>query len=287
MKKNTIFSNAFEILAVALIILVGCEKETNSLDDYLNQLPQGLKLDNSTPQSYQLTEIYYSKNIDGTFSDKAKITAQYTRGLPDDYVKWNNVYFSFANDSINQTFTSGIKQEYMENFTYVPTDSLLTYESLYKNFPSTFPNKIYAINLIWDIYGLEIMAWLYFDSLKLNIPYHAGQINVKVPILLTDFTGTYYTRDLQLTWSGVTKLNNENCAIIDFIALNNLTEYYLPGLHLQGNEDYWGTVYVSLKNKQIEYGVFDNSTTQSGEVIGANQNFNSQLTREVKVERIN
>jgi hypothetical protein len=273
---------------VCLIILASCTKKTIvSIDDYFDQLPHGLEIDNSTPQSYQFTEVYINKNIDGTFLNKEMVTGQYTRGLTGGYVKWNNVYFASAHDSIDQSFPAGAKQEYMDNLTYIPTDSLLTETSLYADFPTLFPDKIYAINLIWDIYGIEKVAWLYFDSLELNVPYKATQADIKIPILLPDFTGSYYQRDLRITWTGVTKLNNEDCAIIDFIALNNSTEYYIPGLHLQGNEDYWGTVYVSLKDKQIEYAVMNNSTTEVGQITGSNQVITEQLTREVTVERIN
>jgi hypothetical protein len=276
------------LLFVCLIVLAGCEKNTViSADDYLNQLPHGLDIDNSTPQSYQLTEVYFNKNIDGSFSNKAKVTGEYTRGLTGGYVRWEGVFFATANDSINQVFPAGTKQEYMDNLTYIPTDSLLTETSLYTNFPTSFPDKIYAINLIWDIYGVEKVAWLYFDSLELNVPYKAIQADIKIPILLPDFTGSYYQRDLQITWTGVTKLNNKNCAIIDFIGLNNSTEYFIAGLHLQGNEDYWGTVYVSLKTKQIEYAVMNNSTTEVGQITGSNQTVTEQLTRQVTVERIN
>jgi hypothetical protein len=276
------------LLFACLIVLVGCTKETTvSVDDHLDQLPHNLEIDNSTPQGYQLTELYINKNIDGTFFNKEMVTGQYTRGLTGGYVKWNSVYFASANDSINQEFPAGTKQNYMDNLTYIPNDSLLIQTSLYVNFPTSFPDKIYAINLIWDIYGIEKLAWLYFDSLKLNVPYRAIQADIKIPILLPDFSGTYYQRDLRITWTGVTKLNNEDCAIIDFIALNNSTEYYITGLHLQGNEDYWGTVYVSLKDKQIEYAVMNNSTTQVGQITGSNQVITEQLTREVKVERIN
>jgi hypothetical protein len=276
------------LLFACLIVLVGCTKETTvSVDDHLDQLPHSLEIDNSIPQGYQLTELYINKNIDGTFSNKEMVTGQYTRGLTGGYVKWNSVYFASANDSINQEFPAGTKQNYMDNLTYIPNDSLLIQTSLYVNFPTSFPDKIYAINLIWDIYGIEKLAWLYFDSLKLNVPYRAIQADIKIPILLPDFSGTYYQRDLRITWTGVTKLNNEDCAIIDFIALNNSTEYYITGLHLQGNEDYWGTVYVSLKDKQIEYAVMNNSTTQVGQITGSNQVITEQLTREVKVERIN
>jgi hypothetical protein len=270
------------LIFACFIVLAGCKKETIvSVDDHLNQLPHGLNIDNRTPQRYQLTEVYFNKNVDGTFSNKEMVTGQYTRGLTGGDVKWNSVYFASAHDSIDQAFPAGTKQEYMDNLIYIPTDSLLTEKSLYKNFPTSFPDKI------WDIYGIETVAWLYFDSLKLNVPYRAIQADVRIPILLPDFTGTYYQRDLRITWAGVTRLNSKDCAIIDFIALNNSTEYYLPGLHLQGNEDYWGTVYVSLKDKQIEYAVMNNSTTEVGQITGSSQVVTEQLTREVKVERIN
>jgi hypothetical protein len=276
------------LLFVCLIVLAGCTKKTiDSTDDYFSQLPHNLETDNSAPQSYQLTEVYVNKNIDGAFSNKEIVTGQYTRGLTGGYVKWNSVYFASANDSINQAFPAGTKQQYLDNLTYIPTDTLLTETSLYINFPTSFPDKIYAINLIWDVYGIEKVAWLYFDSLKLNVPYRATQADVRIPILLPDFTGTYYQRDLRITWTGVTKMNNEDCAIIDFLALNNSTEYYITGLHLQGNEDYWGTIYVSLKDKQIEYAVMNNSTTEVGQITGSNQVITEQLTREVTVERIN
>lgn len=277
------------ILVVAVFVMIsGCKKESDdSIDNYFNRLPHDLKIDNSTPQKYLLTEDYFNKNGDGTFSDKARITGEYIRGLEGGYVKWNNTYFTRAYDSIEQAFPTGTQQEYMENLTYIPSASLLfSKDSLFENFPPSFPDRIYAINLTWDMYGLENLAWLYFDSLSLNIPYRVTNADIKIQILITDFLGTYEHKDIQICWTGVTKMNNENCAIIDFTALNNSIEFSLPQFKSKGNEDYWGTVYVSLKDKQIEYGVMYNSTTQDIQLLGLNQKLTSILTREVKVERI-
>ena len=102
MKKNLVFSFFFLYLTIAIIMHSGCKKESNDIID--NKLPRDLEIDNNELQKYLVSTEYINKDSVGNFTGKTKITAEYTRGLEEGYVKWNNVYIAHSN-SLEQTYT--------------------------------------------------------------------------------------------------------------------------------------------------------------------------------------
>lgn len=71
------------------------------------------------------------------------------------FAEWNNVYIATSSDFM-KPFTSGTKQEYIENFKYVPSSEMLSKDA-FKGFPPT-PESVYAKNLIWDMLMIENFA---------------------------------------------------------------------------------------------------------------------------------
>ena len=204
MKKRYIL-----LVVIGLLIssLYGKEK---GVAEYLKELPENLELDNKTSQRYLMTADYYNRDIYGNFQNKSRIVGEYTRGLGDGFVKWNNVYLAHS-DKLEEAFPEGIKQEYIENIKYVPSEKLLE-ESFFEKFP-TDPNSMLAKNLIWDMWSIEDIAWKYFDSLKLNQDYIASESNQEIQLA---GSGSYYSKSTKICWIGITRMNNEICAIIDY-----------------------------------------------------------------------
>jgi len=58
-------------------------------------------------------------------------------------------------------------------------------------------------------------------------------------------------------------------------------------INTKGTEQYWGTTWISLKSKQIEYAEMYGGTIQEIEVRGMEKKFLIKTIRELRVEKIN
>ena len=168
-------------LLMSLLIIVPSvsngQSEKEIIEKYLRELP-AVPVSNAL-QKYRMTAVYTNRDLYGNFIDKTKVSGDYTRGLENGFVKWNNIYISGSNN-FSEPFPAGTKQEYMENIKYVPSPKMLDAEA-FKNFPAS-PESVFAKNLIWDMMTIEGFAWDYIDSLKLNriyrIPDITGEFNM-------------------------------------------------------------------------------------------------------------
>jgi hypothetical protein len=160
MKKK--LNSGFAGLLISLLIIIPSaakgQSEKALVKKYLSVLP---KVERSkTLQKYRMTAVYINRDLYGNFTGKTKVSGDYTRGLPGDSSMWNNVYIS-ASNNFSDPFPSGTKQEYMENFRYIPSDKMME-EEAFKSFPKSVEN-IFARNLIWDMMSADIFAWNYYD----------------------------------------------------------------------------------------------------------------------------
>jgi hypothetical protein len=169
----------------------------------------------------------------------------------------------------------------MENITYVPSSKMLETEA-FKNFPVKADN-VFARNLIWDMMTIEMFAWDYSDSLQLNKTFIIPEINGDFN--MSDI-GTYEHSGIQLCWNGISLMNNEMCAVIEYRAIDNKLKIAMEGINTRGTEQYWGTTWISLKSRQIEYAEMYGGTIQEIEVRGMDKKFLIKTIRELRVERI-
>jgi hypothetical protein len=227
-----------------------------------------------------MTAVYINRDVYGKFTGKTKVSGDYTRGLPGDSAVWNNVYIS-ASNSFSDPFPGGKKQEYMENFKYYPSAKMME-EKAFKSFPSTIDN-IFARNLIWDMMSADIFTWSCYDSLNLNKPYIIPQI--KGDFAMADI-GNYSHSKIILTWKGITESNGQLCAILDFNADDNKIELNMDMIKSKGTEQYWGTILVSLKSKDIEHVDMYSGTIQEIEVKGMNNKLLLKTVRELEIKKI-
>lgn len=245
---------------------------------YLSELPN-IQLSKAI-RKYRMTAVYTNRDLYGNFTGKTLVSGDYTRGLPGDSAQWNNVYIS-ASNNFSAPFPAGTKQEYMENFRYVPSGKMMEEQS-FKSFPKSFEN-IFARNLIWDMMSADIFAWNYYDSLKLNKPYLIPDI--KGNFNMADI-GNYSHSKLMLCWRGITEFNGQMCAIIDFNAIDNKLELSMDLIKSKGTEQYWGSVFVSLKTKSIEHADMYSGTIQEIEIRGMKDKILMKTIREISVETI-
>jgi hypothetical protein len=254
------------------------QSEKAVIKKYLSELPDHQI--GKTIQKYKMTAVYTNRDLYGNFTGKTRISGDYTRGLPGDSAMWNDVYISNSNN-FSDPFPAGTKQEYMEKMKYVPSSKMLDKGS-FKNFPVK-TESIFAKNLVWDMIAIEEFAWKYTDSLRLNRYFI---IRPKSASIDMGGVGKYSHDNIQIRWTGISEINNELCAIIEYRAVDNLLEINMDQIKGKGTEQYWGTTWVSLKSGLIEYADTYSGTIQEIQVKGVDNKFLVKTIREIKVDKI-
>jgi hypothetical protein len=279
--KKKLNSGCAGILISLLIIVPSIAKgqsERAVEKKYLSELPKVQMA--KTVQKYRMTAIYTNRDLYGNFTGKTMVSGDYTRGLLGDSSMWNNVYISSSNN-FSDPFPTGTKQEYMENFRYIPSDKMME-EKSFKSFPKSVEN-VFARNLIWDMMSADIFAWNYYDSLKLNVPYIIPDI--KGEFNMADI-GNYSHNKIVLCWRGISEINGQLCALIEFNAIDNKLEITMDMIKTKGTEQYWGSILVSIKTKNIEHADMYSGTIQEIEVKGMKDKFLMKTIRELEIRRI-
>jgi hypothetical protein len=240
-------------------------------------LPKNLEL-NDELQKFIVTTDHFNTNIFGYFFNKMRVKGEYTRGLESGKVKWNNV--TIANSmQLDGEFPEGSPVEYMEDFTYTPDEDMIKAEK-YESFGE---NSAFTKNLIWDMLAIESFAWAYFDKLELNIPYSAPEMNGKVDLA---GQGYFENKDIRITWTGISKRNGETCATIEYRTFHNPLEVSYEGMDMKGRSHYWGTIWISLEDKQIEHAVLFEDVVMEMNLPGQTQKQIMNATREISFERV-
>ena len=242
------------------------------------KLPQNLELKNDL-QKFVVTTDHFNTDIFGNFFNKVRIKGEYTRGLPGDLVKWNNVTVSMAM-ARKADFGAGNPVGYMENFSYKVSEDMMNPEKF-----STFTeNSAYTKNLVWDMMGIEGFAWAYFNELELNKPYKAAMFNGKIDLA---GMGSFENKDVLLSWTGITRWSNgEYCAVIEFLTMNNPLDYAGEGMSMKGRSHYWGTIWVSVEDKQVEHAVLFEDVVMEILLPGQTTKQVMDATREITYERL-
>ena len=248
--------------------------------DYLSlrKLP-ALSLEEKIPYSYEMTADYYNHDILGTFTGKMQVKGTYTRGLENGKVKWEDVTIAQAS-GIDQAFPEGTKQGYMENFSYNPSENMIKTDA-FKNFPVA--TGVFAKNLVWDVLSFEVFGWVYYDSLQLNIPFTARKMNGKMDL---PELGSFENKDIKLTWTGISTMNNKVCAVIEFLAMDNPLDFKTDFIQMKGRSHYWGTLWLSLSDKQIEYGILHEDVNMDMKMPGQEKSQLMNTTRKIEFIKI-
>ena len=210
------------------------------------ELPHDLDLVENEPQTYRLTCVYSYRDFHGNVKGRKRIAGEYIRALPGGYSEWRNVRISEAAGSEEQ-FSQAEVQDYLEGFRYRPAVADLFEESFFADFP---PGMSEPRALIYDMAMAEEFAWKHFDKLRLNEAYlpEPGGNTMEL-----GEGGTFKNQDLRLTWIGTSEMNGERSAVIQYRSLFNPMDLKMPGMRIKGRTNYWGEIWVSLEDKQIEF----------------------------------
>ena len=243
----------------------------------MQSLPKDLELKDEL-QKYDVTTVHFNTDIFCHFLNKIRVHGEYTRGLKDGMVQWNNVSVAMSMAEKGD-FPKGEPVNYMENFTYLPGEDMIQADK----FESFTEYADYTKNLVWDMLGIEGFAWHSFDKLQLNVPYSAADFNGKIDLAGNGF---FENNDVVLTWTGVSFRNGENCAIIDYRTLRNPLEVSSDAMEMKGRSHYWGTIWVSLEDKQIEHAVLYEDVIMEILFPGQTQKQLLNATREITVKKV-
>ena len=235
----------FMLLSVTFPVNMA-KAQNGDLSYYFNNLPKDIALDKSLIRSYRMTTDYYNFDLKGNFLSKQRLAGIITYGFGEDFAQWREIYYS-ESKSFDGVFPQGEKQDIMENFRYRQDEGVLKAEFFESYLPEANPM---IMNLIWDALAFDALAYSCLDSLVLNREFRAESMNSELKI--ADI-GTFENRDIRVTWIGITKFNNELCAILKYSTMNNPLKLDMEGFSMSGRSHYWGEIYVSLSDMQIEY----------------------------------
>jgi hypothetical protein len=276
--KNLIAAGLLTSLLFSMPSFTQGQTEKAFIKKYLTKIPN-VSVSNALSK-YRMTAVYTNTDMYGNFMDKKKISGEYTRGLENGFAEWNNVFISSSSDFL-KTFPAGTKQDYIEKFIYLPSSEMLSKDA-FKGFPPT-PESVFAKNLIWDMLMIENFAKDYSDSLRLNKTYIIPEISGAFEM---ENIGNYSQISIQICWTGVSVVNGKMCAVLEYRALDNKIELSMDQLKTRGTEQYWGTTWVALDDKQVEYAEVYGGTLQEIEITGLQNKFLVKTIRELWVERI-
>jgi hypothetical protein len=243
------------------------------VENYLSTLPT-VALQENAPQRYVFSCTYFSFDLTGSLTGKERVSGEYTRALPDGSARWNHVEIARALH-LDDTFPPGEAQNYMEGFSYRPGTADQFKESFFAGFPKGMQTK----TMVWDVSMFEQFAWKYFDRLKLNEPYQIQPSDISLP------GGAFHNRRPVLTWVGISKMNNKLCAVIQYEVFFNKLSLSVEGQDLQGRSDYWGSIWVSLTDKQIENGTLNEGVLLGIEIPGQSEKHPMSIFRQAAFQR--
>jgi hypothetical protein len=225
--------------------------QKSDIDKYLSQKPSEIKARISGIQEYDV--ILKWQNLDAIGGSKFNcnaVKANYMVGLENDSVGWKDVSMAQITDFQQKNFY-GTYLPSFNDFKYKVSETNFLKEDFYKNLPTE--QRDLAKWLVSDAIQMQGLAFYVFDSLEFNkefVPEFMDNNNVKFENWVT-FTSRYQ----KLIWSGITKHNNEVCAIVKFESLYNPLKIENNQMSVKGRSLYYGEMWISLKSKQVEYAV--------------------------------
>jgi hypothetical protein len=232
------------LAALAALSTLGCGKG----ERHLTRLPAQLALREDAPSRYTVVCDYFYLDTQGNLGSKQRFRAVYTRGLPGGSVRWDSVTIANAT-GFDEAFPNGEAQEFMNGFTYADSNRAHMLEpEFFRDWPLASPSVPFLKNLVWDTHMIEGFAQDHFHELKLNEPLKLQSGSVPLA-----GAGTFSNKQIDLTWVGTSEWNGEPCALLRYRAFFNKLDMSIPIGRLLGRSHYWGEIWVSLTDKQVEH----------------------------------
>ena len=271
------------ILAACLSPYSCSENIINAQEDkYLSSQLKDIPTSQEVMQ-YDVSINWQNRNLDGSYLNMNIATAQYTYGLDDGYVKWNNVRTALIQDTTASP-SKGDLLGFAEGFIYKVEGDNIFKEELYKNIPDNHKDLIKWF--VWDAVAIETYGLMYLDSLQLNVSFRPVYFNKDLAGNIENW-GTIELKSLELTWTGVTKLNDTYCAVIQYKSFFNPVHANTNGMEIESRSLYWGTILVSFDKRQIVYGTINEDMPLKITTPGVTQKQLINLQRQVEFKKVN
>jgi len=221
--------------------------KSKSVDEYLKKLQTEFRFDEKIHQKYQITSYFHNRDIAGNTANSILLTGEFTRSLKDDQIQcsWNNVQMAVSQGSTNN-YSKGQSLDFMNGLSYTYSEEMMTAE-FFKNFPDQLRDLLKT--LIWDAPWIEV-AYMSIDKLKYNEPFISIEFEGK-EIQMADYA-MLKMKDLRLTWTGLSKIDEKLCALIQYKSFSNPVESNNDAMNVKGRSCYWGSFWVSLDDNQVE-----------------------------------
>ena len=192
---------------------------------------------------YRFVAVYTNFTDQGTLAGpKATVAGDFIFRYDDGTVRW-----STATETTSDGEKSSVApQRYMQDLTYTRADRDKVFSP---EFLRLFPQNSEKVrNLVWDQVMFDSFLD-YLDKLKLSQP-------IKGPAGPVRLGGNdyFYNHDIELTWTGITRRNGEDCLVIHYDAFQNRFEINAGNVLVKARSDYWGDMWVSVRTRQIEMG---------------------------------
>jgi hypothetical protein len=198
------------------------------------------------------------------------------RGLPNDTTQLQDMTLTEiigeTKDTKNLTEVNGLKYKLEgDNFTKL---------DFYKDFP---PIEILR-NIIQDQVGFDVYGQMYLDSLRLNIPFYPDIF--KNQLAEFEQSISFNTRKLSITWIGISKINEKQCAVLHFQSMYSPIDIDNDARLLHGRSCFWGNIWISLNTREIEYATMYEDLISKMKFKTNGYELQINMQREVKLEKI-
>jgi hypothetical protein len=225
-------------IAPSLALVVACASSP----------PLGAAVKDAGPRTYRFAIDYTAADIRGQVTHRQHVEATCTRGLPGGDVVWNDVSVAEAAGASAALGEPQVRA-FMEGFRYRETPTTMTEMLQPDFFKKAPPTAIVERNLVWDAEALLMFARTPLEDLEPNRPYRLmSSKTVDMPGI-----GSFHNRDVLLTFTGRSRRNGVDCAVIDYRAYFNPLSVATGGMTLTGRSHYWGQIWVSLETRQVEH----------------------------------
>lgn len=189
-----------------------------------------------------------------------------------------NVRYAESKES-GETYPLGEKLDFMQDFRYRPDQKILAPAFFSERLPQADP---FIMNMLWDALAFETLAHGNWDSLRLNKPFRAGNIDSELQIAI----GTFENRNATITWIGITEIEGKRCAVLKYSLMNNPLRVAYENVSMLGRSHYWGEIYVSLPDRQIEEATLTEDILTVTQAKGREETQTGYTTRSIRLKRI-
>jgi len=186
--------------------------QPGSIDRYLNIRPSDIKSGKSGTQEYQVRLKWQNLDaIRGASFNCNALKARYISGMKGDSVCWKDVSLASISDFQQQEYI-GIHLPSFDGFSYKIDETNFLSNEFYAAIQPEY--RDIAKWLVSDAVQMQGLAWYVFDSLEYNKAF-TPEFLKNYDIKFKDWV-TFTSRYQKLIRTGISKMNNEVCAVIKF-----------------------------------------------------------------------